>query len=98
MKSQDMHSFRTFAQRNVLPLLGIIPLLLSIATFVYDYYSDVDLTIQGGRTGQIFNQLIDGFLFNKMQLVYIQQDFLTGITGTQSNFLQSWKCSQKLEI
>ena len=41
-----MHSFRTFAQRNVLPLLGIIPLLLSIATFVYDYYSDVDLTVQ----------------------------------------------------
>ena len=38
--------FRTFAQRNVLPLLGIIPLLLSIATFVYDYYSDVDLTVQ----------------------------------------------------
>ena len=46
MRSQDMHSFRTFAQRNVLPLLGIIPLLLSIATFVYDYYSDVDLTVQ----------------------------------------------------
>ena len=38
--------FRTFAQRNVLPLLGLIPLLLSIATFVYDYYSDVDLTVQ----------------------------------------------------
>ena len=41
---------RTFAQRNILPLLGLIPLLLSIAAFVYDYYSDVDLTIQGGRT------------------------------------------------
>ena len=62
MKSQDMHSFRTFAQRNVLPLLGIIPLLLSIATFVYDYYSDVDLTIQGGGRG--------GFLISYSTVFY----------------------------
>ena len=52
-----MHSFRTFAQRNVLPLLGIIPLLLSIATFVYDYYSDVDLTVQA-RVSLLTYQII----------------------------------------
>ena len=37
---------RTWAQSVILPLLGLIPLLLSIASFVYDYYSDAELTIE----------------------------------------------------
>ena len=30
---------QTFAQKYFIPLMGLFPLLLSIATFVYDYYS-----------------------------------------------------------
>ncbi len=30
---------KTFAQKNVIPMLGLIPLFLSISTFIYDYYS-----------------------------------------------------------
>ena len=37
---------RTWAQSVIMPLLGLIPLLLSIASFVYDYYSDAELTIE----------------------------------------------------
>lgn len=37
---------KTFAAKTVIPLLGLVPLLLSIATFVYDYYSDIELTLE----------------------------------------------------
>ena len=37
---------KTFAQRNVIPILGLIPLFISISTFVYDYYSDIELTLE----------------------------------------------------
>eukprot|EP00095_Tigriopus_kingsejongensis_P004696 maker-scaffold276_size226481-snap-gene-0.17 protein:Tk04696 transcript:maker-scaffold276_size226481-snap-gene-0.17-mRNA-1 annotation:"hypothetical protein" len=37
---------RTFAQRTVIPMFGLLPLLLSIFTFVFDYYSDIDLIIE----------------------------------------------------
>ena len=37
---------KTFAQRNVIPTLGLVPLLLSISTFVYDYTSDINLTLE----------------------------------------------------
>ena len=37
---------KTFAQRVVLPFLGLFPLFLSISSFVYDYYSDIELTLE----------------------------------------------------
>ena len=37
---------KTFAQRTLLPILGLLPLLVSLFTFVYDYYSDISLTIE----------------------------------------------------
>ena len=37
---------KTWAQSYALPLLGLIPVFLSISTFVYDYYSDVELTFE----------------------------------------------------
>lgn len=30
---------KTFAQKNVIPMMGLVPLFLSISSFVYDYYS-----------------------------------------------------------
>ena len=36
---------KTFVQKYFTPVMGLFPLLLSIATFVYDYYSDTELTI-----------------------------------------------------
>ncbi len=41
---------KTFAQRTVIPLLGLIPLFVSISTFVYDYYSDIELTLEYYRS------------------------------------------------
>ena len=37
---------KTWAQMFVFPLLGLIPVLLSIFTFVFDYYSDFELTYE----------------------------------------------------
>ena len=37
---------KTWAQSYALPLLGLIPVFLSISTFVYDYYSDFELTFE----------------------------------------------------
>ena len=48
---------RTWAQSVILPLLGLIPLLLSIASFVYDYYSDVELTIEYYKNWRYVNPL-----------------------------------------
>ncbi len=31
---------------QVIPILGLVPLFLSISTFVYDYYSDIELTLE----------------------------------------------------
>lgn len=41
---------RTFAQRTVIPIFGIFPLLLSIFTFVFDYYSDLELIFEYYRS------------------------------------------------
>ncbi len=41
---------KTFAQRTVIPLLGLIPLFVSISSFVYDYYSDIELTLEYFRS------------------------------------------------
>ena len=35
---------KTWAQSIVFPLLGLIPLIISISTFVFDYYSDFELS------------------------------------------------------
>ena len=37
---------KTWAQKSLIPLFGLFPLLMSIATFVYDYYSDIELTLE----------------------------------------------------
>ena len=37
---------KTWAQSYALPLLGLIPVFLSILSFVYDYYSDFELTFE----------------------------------------------------
>ena len=37
---------KTWAQSFALPLLGLIPLFFSILTFVYDYYSDFQLSYE----------------------------------------------------
>ena len=37
---------KTWAQRSIIPVIGLMPLLISIFTFVYDNYSDIDLAIE----------------------------------------------------
>ena len=37
---------KTWAQSVVFPLLGLIPLIFSISTFVFDYYSDFELSYE----------------------------------------------------
>jgi hypothetical protein len=37
---------KTFAQRTLIPIFGLFPLICSIATFIYDYYSDIELTLE----------------------------------------------------
>ena len=44
---------KTFAQRNVIPIFGLIPLFISIFTFVYDYYSDIELTFEYYRNSTL---------------------------------------------
>lgn len=46
---------RTFAQTTIIPFLGLTPLFLSIFTFVFDYYSDIELTAEYYRQST-FNQ------------------------------------------
>ena len=52
-----MFYHKTWAQSVIFPLLGLIPLLLSIASFVYDYYSDVELTIEYYKNWRHINPL-----------------------------------------
>ena len=37
---------KTWAQKVLIPIFGLLPLFASIATFVYDYYSDMELTME----------------------------------------------------
>ena len=37
---------KTWAQRFMIPIIGLGPLLLSIFTFIYDNYSDIELAIE----------------------------------------------------
>jgi hypothetical protein len=44
---------KTWAQRSIIPVIGLMPLLISIFTFVYDNYSDIDLALE--YYGHAFN-------------------------------------------
>ena len=44
---------KTWAQRSIIPVIGLMPLLISIFTFVYDNYSDIDLAME--YYGHAFN-------------------------------------------
>ena len=46
---------RTWAQTVIFPLMGLIPLFFSIFTFVYDYYSDMELTLEYYHNAFILN-------------------------------------------
>ena len=37
---------KTWAQTTIIPVIGLMPLIMSIFTFVYDNYSDIDLAIE----------------------------------------------------
>ena len=37
---------KTWAQRFAFPLFGLIPVFMSIVSFIYDYYSDFELTFE----------------------------------------------------
>ena len=37
---------KTWAQKSIIPIIGLGPLILSIFTFVYDNYSDIELAIE----------------------------------------------------
>ena len=40
------NSIENMLKFQVIPILGLVPLFLSISTFVYDYYSDIELTLE----------------------------------------------------
>ena len=37
---------KTWAQRSIIPVIGLAPLIISIFTFVYDNYSDIELAFE----------------------------------------------------
>ncbi len=57
----------------MIPILGLIPLFLSISTFVYDYYSDIELTLEyyngstfsRGDADSVYRRIISGLLRDK---------------------------------
>ena len=46
---------KTWAQSVMIPLMGLIPLFFSISTFVYDYYSDFELSYEYYNSAFNFN-------------------------------------------
>ena len=61
---------KTWAQSYALPLLGLIPVFLSISTFVYDYYSDFELTFEYYQKWNTSLDVNSAFLINNASTIY----------------------------
>ena len=61
---------KTWAQSYALPLLGLIPVFLSISTFVYDYYSDFELTFEYYQKWNTSFDVNSAFLINNASTIY----------------------------
>ena len=65
---------KTWAQSYALPLLGLIPVFLSISTFVYDYYSDFELTFEYYQKWNTSLDVNSAFLINNASTIYALKD------------------------